>query len=142
MKNRDIKDIFVENLSLFMLRSGKKASELADYLNVSKSTISMWASKKNLPRMELLDDIADFLDITVSELLHDNLFKINKDAPSKADPVGNDIFFTTREFTQKELGEIKRFAEFVKSQRKTLEGLEETRENLNPKDPKFPDPEE
>lgn len=137
MKNRDIKDIFVENLSLYMYKCEKKASELADYLNVSKSTISMWASKKNLPRMDLLDDIADFLDITVSELLHDNKFSTNKSIP-----VGNDIFFTTREFTKEELSEIRRFAYFLKEQRTNLEDMEEIRKNSKPKDLKFPDQED
>ncbi|MGF0064363.1 helix-turn-helix domain-containing protein [Lachnospiraceae bacterium SGI.085] len=134
MKNRDIKDIFVENLSLYMLKTGKKASELAHYLNVSKSTISMWASKKNLPRMELLDNIANFFDITVSELLHDNLFKINKEGSNKGVPVGNDIYFTTREFTPEELGEIRRFANFIRKQRVNLDDTKEIRNDSTPKD--------
>ena len=111
MHNRNIKDVFIENLTVMMLLQGKKSSDLASFLNVSKSTVSMWFSKKNLPRMELLDDIADYLDISVSELVHDNRIDLNND------PIADEIIFSKREFTKEELEEIRKFAEFVKSKR-------------------------
>lgn len=112
MHNRNIKDIFIENLTVMMLLQGKKSSDLASFLNVSKSTVSMWFSKKNLPRMELLDDIADYLDISVSELVHDNRIDLNNN------PIADETIFSKREFTKEELEEIRKFAEFVKSKRK------------------------
>ena len=46
-------------------------SDLATALDVRISTISMWKSKKSLPRMETLDKIADLFHITVSDLTTD-----------------------------------------------------------------------
>ena len=114
MRSRDIKEIFIENLAVMLHLEGKKSSDLAEFLKISKSTISMWFSKKSLPRMELLDDIADFLDITVSELLHDNrCYTID------GKPCADDIIFSKSNYTEDEILKILEFAEFVRSQRKT-----------------------
>ena len=113
MHNRNIQDVFIENLTVMMHLQGKKSSDLANFLNVRKSTVSMWLSKKNLPRMELLDDIANYLDISVSELLHDNRIDLSKNFP-----LADDVIFSKSEFMQEELQKIKEYAEFLKSQRK------------------------
>lgn len=119
MKNRDIKEIFIENLSVMLHLEGKKSSDLAEFLQIGKSTISMWFSKKSLPRMDLLDDIADFLDITVSELLHDNkYYTIDKK------PCADDIIFSKPNYTEEEILKILEFAEFIKSQRKSQKEID------------------
>ncbi len=51
------------------LEAGLTQLELANYIGVSKATVSKWESGKNLPDIALLPVLASFFDITVDELM-------------------------------------------------------------------------
>lgn len=72
MPEKNINEIFIENLNKYLNAVNMTYSELADKLNVSKSTVSMWINKKSLPRMEILDKIADLFNVSTANLLVDN----------------------------------------------------------------------
>lgn len=65
----DIKDIFVDNLKYYLKLRGKTQADLAKYLNVSKPTITNYITGVNLPRMDKVDKICEFLFIRRSDLL-------------------------------------------------------------------------
>ena len=65
----DIKDIFVNNLKYYLNLRGKSQTELANYLGVSKATITNYINGINLPRMDKVDKICQFLFINRSDLL-------------------------------------------------------------------------
>ena len=67
----DIKDIFVNNLKYYLNLRGKSQTELANYLGVSKATITNYINGVNLPRMDKVDKICQFLFINRSDLLED-----------------------------------------------------------------------
>ena len=72
MPDKSINEIFCKNLEDLLSKNNMTYSNLAQILGINKSTISMWKTGKNLPRMELLDRIADYFGITVAELTTDN----------------------------------------------------------------------
>ena len=65
----DIKDSFVDNLKYYLKLRGKTQADLAKYLNVSKPTITNYITGVNLPRMDKVDKICEFLFIRRSDLL-------------------------------------------------------------------------
>lgn len=80
MPNQDINEIFTMNLKRLMTENNTTYSSLAKSLGVSRSTISMWVTGKSLPRMELLDKIADLFGVSVSDLTTDNnCFDVRQD---------------------------------------------------------------
>ncbi|QKS72378.1 helix-turn-helix transcriptional regulator [Paenalkalicoccus suaedae] len=60
---------FGESLRTLRLRHGLKQEELAQKLNISKSSISMYEKDRREPSLELLREIALFFDVSVDELL-------------------------------------------------------------------------
>ena len=65
----DIKDLFVDNLKYYLILRGKTEADLAKYLKVSKPTITNYITGVNLPRMDKVDKICEFLFIRRSDLL-------------------------------------------------------------------------
>lgn len=62
------RDLFRENLAFFMKRAKMNQSQLAKELGVSKATVSCWLSGKAFPRIDTMQEIADCLNCTVSQL--------------------------------------------------------------------------
>lgn len=45
-------------------------SDLADYLHITREAVSKWERGKNLPDVSLLQDISNYFNISVNELLN------------------------------------------------------------------------
>ena len=58
-----------ENIKDLRKRKGYSQEQLALRLNVVRQTVSKWEQGLSVPDAELLTDLADVLDVTVSELL-------------------------------------------------------------------------
>ena len=71
MPEKKISEIFMANLEKYLSINNMNYSDLANALNVSISTISMWKSRRSLPRMETLDKLADLFHISASDLTSD-----------------------------------------------------------------------
>ena len=100
---------------LKLLRSERNMSqqELADALGISKSSINMYERGERQPNFELLETIADFFNVDIDYLLG----RTNK-TTKIITPNTIAAHFDGNEYTEEELDEIKKFAEFVKSKRK------------------------
>lgn len=112
MPTREICDIFINNLDMLLKKNGMNKTELSNKIGVGKSTVSMWFSKTALPRMDLLDKIADVFGISVSDLLSSSYTC----EPPQVQTIA--AHFDGGEYTEEELEEIRKFAEFVMSKRK------------------------
>ena len=66
------KDVFIKNLSRCLSRSQKSQRELAKAIGVHPATICDWLSGRTYPRMNKLQLIADFFEISKSELVEEN----------------------------------------------------------------------
>lgn len=140
MPDRNINEIFTENLKYLMNSGNITYTDLAKLLGVSRSTISMWITGKSLPRMDLLDSIADLFGIPVSELMKDHskpeeVEYIDKNG-KLASSTGflhalnyNDFlkyysYINQGNFTKEEVEDLRKFAEFIKSKRTTQNNTE------------------
>lgn len=78
---------FAYNLTRALVASNKKKSHLARHLGISSQAISQWYSSGTVPHVDRLKEIADFLGVTVSDLLFGDLDKKAHGAPSQLKPV-------------------------------------------------------
>jgi len=68
-----LQDIFVENLKNHRRKSGFTQAQLAEKVNVSTHHIGMIELSRNYPTLELVERIANALDIEIYELFIDPL---------------------------------------------------------------------
>ncbi len=66
---KNINDIFKDNLNYYLKKQNKTQKDLADYLNVSTALINYYVKGRNTPRMDKVDKICDFLNITRTDLI-------------------------------------------------------------------------
>ncbi|WOO35026.1 helix-turn-helix transcriptional regulator [Anaerocolumna sp. AGMB13020] len=139
MSDNDLKHVFSNNLRFYTQLRRKNFSELAESIGVGKSSVSNWLNGISMPRMDKIDLICNELDITRSQLLDISKSQSIDDELTKAfgsttpnatekeiikeliqlDTEINTIaaHFDGNEYTEEELEEIKKFAEFVKLRR-------------------------
>lgn len=68
----DINDIFVRQLKYYLNLRNKSQTDLAKYIGVSNGTITNYVNGTNMPRMDKIDKICEFLLIKRSDLLEDH----------------------------------------------------------------------
>ena len=71
MAEREITTIFAQNLTYHLDISGKNQTDLAAYMQVSQATVSNWCKGYKLPRMDKIDKICGYFEISRAALLHD-----------------------------------------------------------------------
>lgn len=84
------KEIFARNLKRYMKMMGRTQKDLAQAVKVSSGTASDWANARIYPRMDKIQEIADFLDISKSDLVED--VNITKETVSNEDQRVLDLF--------------------------------------------------
>ena len=60
---------FSENIIKLRHKKGITQEELADFVGVTKASVSKWETKQSLPDIMLLPRLAAYFDVTVDELL-------------------------------------------------------------------------
>lgn len=65
----DYKQKIAENIAALLQEKGYSQQDLADALEVNKSTVSAWVSGKKTPRMDKVEDMAAFFHCTVTDVL-------------------------------------------------------------------------
>lgn len=100
-------DEFNENLKAAREKRGLSQKEVAESIGVAKSTYSLYESGNREPNVQTIKKISDLLSVSADDLLG-----IDEDEQTVA------AHFDGNEYTQEELDEIRKFAEFVKSKRK------------------------
>lgn len=111
MSEKEVGDIFIQNLKELLQKKKMSYKEFADKIGVKASSVSMWMNGYSLPRMGTLDKIANLFGVSVDYLI----------TPEHTLPVTLAAHFDGDEYTDDELEEIRKFAEFVKSKRKDQE---------------------
>ena len=69
MPEKDISSIFTNNLKKLLADNYMTYRELSEKLGVKASSISMWMNGNSLPRMGLLDKLADLFNVSVEYLI-------------------------------------------------------------------------
>ena len=65
------KEVFAKNLKKYILRSGKDRSEIADELGFPYSTLTDWVNGKKYPRINNIEKIASYFEVSKSDLIED-----------------------------------------------------------------------
>lgn len=111
-------------IRLKQLRAEKNLSQkdLADHINVSRSTVAMWESGSSQPNNELLKLLSNYFSVSVDYLLDNTDQKEKFTQKNVAIPSSDDIKFALfngdKEITDEMYEEVKRFAQFVKERNK------------------------
>ena len=69
MLNNSVTETFKKNLKLLLEKKQSTQKDLAEYLNVSPSSINKWYNGKALPEMSKIDKICAFFGVNESDLL-------------------------------------------------------------------------
>ena len=62
----------LNRVKVVLVEQGKTGKWLAEKLGKSTCTVSKWCSNSVQPDLQTLNDIANLLDVEVSDLLHSN----------------------------------------------------------------------
>lgn len=77
MTEQDINKIIGKNITKYLEKFGKSQFDLADYMNVSQASVSNWAKGIKTPRMDKIDKICSYFNITRSMLMEDTDGKVS-----------------------------------------------------------------
>ena len=80
----DANEIFARNLKFYVIRSGKTQSQVASSIGVSKGTFSDWCSGRSHPRMDRVQQLAEYFGISKSNLLEDGVGRFETEYASIA----------------------------------------------------------
>lgn len=69
---KDIKSVFSVNLRNKLAAKNKTQAQLAKFLGVSQTSVSLWCNGEVLPRSTMIDKIADFFMCSADELTTDH----------------------------------------------------------------------
>lgn len=69
MSEKEINNTIGKNISHYMQSKNKSQEDFANYMGVSQATISNWCTGTKLPRMNKIDKICEFFNITRTELM-------------------------------------------------------------------------
>lgn len=70
--NDNIQKIFSNNLKQLLESSDKTQLELSKFLGVSNTTVNNYVKGYNMPRMDKIDRICQFFNISRSQLIEEN----------------------------------------------------------------------
>lgn len=69
IREEDLAKTIGWNINALLLRADKTQIDLAEYLGVSKSTVSMWVNGVRVPRMARIDAMARFFGVNRSDIM-------------------------------------------------------------------------
>lgn len=67
----DSKTIFAANLKKYMSEHNKSRKEISEDLNISYYTFSDWVNGKKYPRMDKIEMLANYFNVTKSDLIEE-----------------------------------------------------------------------
>ena len=73
----ELKTIFSDNLNRLMVKHNKRVSDLSVDLGYSYMTVSDWARGKNMPRMDKIEILASYFNVSKADLIEEQKEKEN-----------------------------------------------------------------
>lgn len=70
-KFKDQRDCFSENLQYLLKENDISQKKLAEYLNVSETSVSNWSRGEKYPRIDKMREVANYFGIKLSELMEE-----------------------------------------------------------------------
>lgn len=111
----------IDKINALLAHQGKTGADMSRDLGFSNSIYSQWNTKKTKPSKRNLPKIAEYLGVTVSELIGENIKAPpvpsipEDDAPNSSDPVSDlreAVLSKYPSLTQQQLNNIMDFIDF------------------------------
>lgn len=67
--SEELRRLFALNLRRLLEEDGKTQADLARYMKVSTGTASEWVNGQKLPRIDKMEEIADWLGVTIHDII-------------------------------------------------------------------------
>lgn len=64
---------FDKNLKLLMKKTGKNQDDIAQIVNVNRTSVSNWVNRRSSPDLNKIDEIANIFNIEASDLVYKDL---------------------------------------------------------------------
>ena len=71
MADEELRTLFAKRLNHFLELNGYNQADLARHMNVSTATTAKWCTGQNMPRIDKIQSICNWLGIEKSDLLED-----------------------------------------------------------------------
>lgn len=112
----------IDKINYYLTKSKKTGADLCEFLGASSGVYSQWNTRRTKPRKSKLPAIAEFLGVSVADLLPDK----EPSAGIKKDPIPKDgavssaaqeIFDFLDSASGEELADVIKYIRYLKSQR-------------------------
>lgn len=112
----------IDKINYYLTKNKKTGADLCEFLGVSSGVYSQWNTRRTKPRNSKLPAIAEYLGVSVSDLLPDK----DPSAGIKKDPIPKDgavipaaqeIFDFLDSASGEELADVIKYIRYLKSQR-------------------------
>ena len=115
MSEEESKKIFSSKLKFYMALRGVKQSDIVRDLQLNSSTVSNWYNGIMVPRMDKLKALANYLSVSIGDLIQDNTVEIEQER--KELDYLNTISTHLQGITlsNEDLKEIENFIEYIKN---------------------------
>lgn len=70
--SQEQKNIFAANLNRLLSETGKSQSDLVTHFGITASTVSDWCNAKKFPRVDKVQQLADYFGVKKSDLIEEN----------------------------------------------------------------------
>lgn len=113
----------IDKINYYLTKSKKTGADLCEFLGASSGVYSQWNTRRTKPRKGKLPAIAEFLGVSVADLLPDKdpSAGIKKD-PIRGDgavsPAAQEILDFLDSASGEELADVIKYIRYLKSQRK------------------------
>jgi len=84
MSETEYGKIIAKNLRRILFEAGKTQADLSKDLKINKATISTWMNGTRIPRMDKIDLLCHYFNVSRSDIMEDHSFSAQFDAGIKA----------------------------------------------------------
>ena len=112
----------IDKINYYLTKNKKTGADLCEFLGVSSGVYSQWNTRRTKPRKSKLPSIAEYLGVSVADLLPDD----DPSAGIKKDPIPKDEAVSPAEqeilgfldsASGEELADVIKYIRYLKSQR-------------------------
>lgn len=112
----------IDKINYYLTKSKKTGADLCEFLGVSSGVYSQWNTRRTKPRKSKLPAIAEYLGVSVADLLPDKdpSAGIKKDPIPKdgaVSPAAQEILDFLDSASGEELADVIKYIRYLKSQR-------------------------
>lgn len=112
----------IDKINYYLTKNKRTGADLCEFLGVSSGVYSQWNTRRTKPRKSKLPAIAEYLGVSVADLLPDEdpSTGIKKDPIPKDEavsPAAQEIFDFLDSASGEELADVIKYIRYLKSQR-------------------------